>query len=192
MNEDRIIKECQLTGKPMDAAEFSHKLKIMLEVSNELAMAPSVDSLCRMAIEQGRAELGFDRLGIWFRSEDDPNIIIGTYGIDEYGQIRAEHGNQVKINSDEYLQKILSSKQAAVLCRHGDLYNHQLQVAGKGTWASAVMWDGNQVIGYVMMDNLLTQCPINDTSCELLALFASTLGHLCSRKKAEDANGTLR
>ncbi|NCC53489.1 MAG: response regulator [Spartobacteria bacterium] len=166
---------------------FPDSLRIMLDVSNRLAAAPSVDALCRLAIELGRSELGFDRLGIWFRSTDDPDMIVGTYGTDETGHIRDEHGRTVWVNSDEYLQKILSSRQAAALRRTGKLYNDQLEAVGEGIWASAVMWDGNQVIGYVMMDNLLTRQPIDDGACELLAMFAATLGHLCSRKQAEEA-----
>ncbi|NCC52755.1 MAG: hypothetical protein EOM20_16265, partial [Spartobacteria bacterium] len=77
---------------------FPDSLKIMLDVSNRLAAAPSVDALCRMALELGRSEMGFDRLGIWFRSKDDPDMIVGTYGTDETGHIRDEHGRTVWVN----------------------------------------------------------------------------------------------
>src|SRR5262245_16288646 len=40
---------------------FSERLKVLHEVSMALSRADSVDGLCRMAVEQGRQRLGFDR-----------------------------------------------------------------------------------------------------------------------------------
>ena len=62
-------------------------------------------------------------------------------------------------------------------------------VVGHGTLVHAAMWNGEKVIGFVAMDNLLLHRPITDQDAQLLNSFASTLGYLCSSKRAEE---TLR
>jgi len=50
-----------------------------------------------------------------------------------------------------------------------------------GVWAG--VWDEENLIGVISIDNYLRHRPITDDDCRLLALFASTLGHLCSRRR---------
>jgi hypothetical protein len=46
--------------------DFEEKLTILVQVGNELSKSPTFDDLCRLAVEMGRAYLGFERLGLWF------------------------------------------------------------------------------------------------------------------------------
>ena len=67
-------------------------LKSLHEISFELSLCQSVDDLCRDAVRLGRETLGFDRLSIWFVDRKDPRMKVGTWGIDEKGNLRDEHG----------------------------------------------------------------------------------------------------
>ncbi len=159
----------------------------LLEISNELTRIDSFDYLCRRAVELGHNKLGFDRLAIWFKNKKTPDTIVGSFGIDENGRIQDERGDIVSFNNTEVAKEIFSLKSPGVLCKNGALYNHRGKVVGKGTWVCAPMWSGKEIIGYLIMDNLLKQQPITEQKCEVLALYASTLGHLCSRKRMEEA-----
>jgi diguanylate cyclase (GGDEF)-like protein/PAS domain S-box-containing protein len=60
------------------------------------------------------------------------------------------------------------------------------QDVGQGTHIFAGLWDGNTAIGYLTVDNLLRHRPISDRDCEIIRLYASALGHLCSLKRAQE------
>ncbi|MDK1032671.1 MAG: PAS domain-containing protein, partial [Planctomycetia bacterium] len=61
------------------------------------------------------------------------------------------------------------------------------KVVGRGCRAIAALWDGHQTIGCITADNLLHRKPITERQFELLTLYTSSLGHLFSRKRAEEA-----
>jgi diguanylate cyclase (GGDEF)-like protein/PAS domain S-box-containing protein len=54
-----------------------------------------------------------------------------------------------------------------------------------GEEAVSPLWDGRQILGYISVDNYLTQRPITSYQQELLVLFAQTVGNLASRKQIE-------
>jgi len=168
---------------------FSAQLTALHDVGNELSKADSVDELCRRAIELGRTRLGFDRLGIWFVDRGDPRFVVGSWGTDENGQLRDERGARAAIDSDPVIEDIVLRKRRLGLFSDASLRNHKLETVGQGTHATAPLWDGEQVIGYICTDNLLQRQPITERQCDLLVLYASTLGHLCTRKRAEEALG---
>ncbi len=166
---------------------FKDRLTRLLKVSNVLSKIEDLDYLCRRAIELGRSELGFERLGMWFFSEDR-KYIIGSYGTDEHGQIRDER--QIRIPCDaEAREQIARQKptEAIVSNNHRMTDSHGREV-GKGPHAYATIWDGETVSGWLFLDRYLTRAPIDEHECEVLVLYASVLGHLCSRIWAEEAH----
>ncbi|NQT84685.1 PAS domain-containing protein, partial [bacterium] len=167
--------------------DLSAKLKELNEVGNELSTADSIDDLCRLAVELGRSRLGFDRVGIWLLDETNPDFVVGTWGTDEKGQLRDERQSRLSIDSNEVIRSVVLRKNRLVLFSDAPLFDDRSQVIGQGTKVAAPLWDGEQVIGYACTDNLLSQRPITERQCEFVTLYASTLGHLCTRKRAEEA-----
>jgi DNA-binding LacI/PurR family transcriptional regulator/signal transduction histidine kinase len=165
--------------------EFQERLRTLLEISNELSRAESMDALCRQAVELGRARLGFDRLGIWFYSPD-PGFIDGSFGTDAKGQTVDERGLRWS-TADLQLEILNQTRPIALLTADAELSDGKNHIIGRGTLAQAAMWNGEKVIGFVSSDNLLQHRPITEQDCELLNLFASSLGYLASRKQAEEA-----
>jgi len=96
----RLAPQAAEDGKTEGTAEhapveggafFLHdRLRTLLEVTYELSQVSSFDDFCRQAVALGRDRLEFDRLGIWFFDEADPQYIVGSYGIDEEGHVRDE------------------------------------------------------------------------------------------------------
>jgi light-regulated signal transduction histidine kinase (bacteriophytochrome) len=74
---------------------------------------------------------------------------------------------------------------------HATLFTNG-QVVGHGMRVTAGLWDGETVIGFLSVDNLLQKRPFTDHDCELLRLYASAVGHLCSLKKAQEALTRLK
>ena len=185
LQQERRRAEDTLRESEHAEREFELRLRTLIEIGNELSLADSVDALCRRAVELGITRLGFDRLGIWFRGSE-PGTVDGSYGTDERGRLTDERSIHSMAGANQ--MELFNQTQPAVLRQD----NVELNTIGKGTGVrgtniQAAMWDGEQIIGLVATDNLIRHRPVTEQDCELLNLFASTLGNLCSRKWAEES-----
>jgi hypothetical protein len=168
--------------------QFGENLVALVEITNELSMTDGVDALCRRAVELGRERLGFDRLGIWFRSKDDPDAVVGSFGVDEHGEVLDERGRQTHIDPNSPDGRVLLSREPLVLKGPAvdDARGAGDEVLGRGGQVFAAIWDGEQVIGHVSMDSEVRNEPITQRQVELLRLFGSAIGYLVTRKRANE------
>ncbi|UCD28226.1 MAG: PAS domain-containing protein, partial [Planctomycetota bacterium] len=216
---ERRQAEESLRNQEEAERRFQQQLTNLLDMSVQLSTIGSFDEFCRQTVEQSRSRLGFDRVGIWFFSNDQTNTIIGTFGTDENGQTRDERG--IKLPFDEVTHAMFASKGNNLtftgtrpLFIHNTNFKGKISVQmktlpvpenpvvaliydipihdreghkiGTGTAARSSIWDGEKSIGFISVDNYIRRHPITDHDCELLALLASTIGHLYSRKQAEN------
>jgi GAF domain-containing protein len=168
-----------------DERVFSRQLATLVEITNELSMVKTFDDLCRRAVELARERLGFDRLGIWFVTED-PRIISGSFGVDERGRVLDEREKRSVVDPEGPDGTVLFSKEPLVLIGEEPLLNWRGETVGRCAQAFAAIWNGEDVIGHVSMDNGSTGRPITEHQCELLRLFGAAIGYLFSRKRAEE------
>ncbi|MDA3798806.1 MAG: ATP-binding protein [Kiritimatiellae bacterium] len=162
---------------------FHEYLRALHSITNELSKADTLDDLFRRAIELGHEQLGFDRMSTWLVSNDEPYQVHGTFGIGEDGTLRDERNKSVNCKNGP-MGEILSRKITYFHNKDNSLYNEYGKAIGKGETAVAGLWDGANVIGCMPIDNLLSGEPITEERIELLILYASTVGHLCSRLRA--------
>ena len=172
-----------LGAREAEQRDFTRKLTVLYEVTNALNKAETFDDLCRQAAELAHFRLGFSRVGIWFLTS--PGFFRGSFGISERGQVRDERMMEMRINS-ETIRQALAQRGRFTIAREAPLYNHLGAEVGIGAQVVAALWDGEQVIGAVSVDDLLMPGSLTERQAEILALFASALGHLCSRKRAEE------
>jgi signal transduction histidine kinase len=165
--------------------EFQERLKVLHEVSIALTRASSVDEICRMGVELGRSKLEFDRLGIWL-IEGDPPFFRGTFGTDEDGQTRDERDIRAALESDETAVKAIRDHTVLSFEEDCALYSHHMEVVGRGWNALAMLWDGDQCIGWISADNLLRHHPATYHDLEILRLYGSTIGHLCVQQRVKE------
>lgn len=159
--------------------QFRQRLAALHTISLELANAPSVDELCRRAVERGRQALGFDRVGI-FLLEAEPNIVRGTYGTDGNGMTRDERDWYGPARS-EGLNRILLGGERFVFQPHA--VNPSDRTNDACPHAMAALWDGERTIGVISTDNLLTGQPVTEEWRELVRLYATLIGHQISRHR---------
>jgi PAS domain S-box-containing protein len=189
-----VITEVTERERALRALRLSHsrereihsRLTALHDLGIALSRTSSIDALCRMAVERGRQDLGFDRLSVWLGLNSEL-FARGTYGIDEHGNLRNERDCITDVSGNSPLQRVLSRETPTVHIPDTDLLNHRAQKVGRGALAAAALWDGEHVIGALMMDNLLGGVTPDEHQIELLTLYASTLGHLISRLQAETA-----
>ena len=177
--------EGTLENRRRAANIFLSKMAALSSVTAQLTRSPTLNELCRNAIILGRTELGFDRLGLWF-TEDEADLLRGTYGTDEQGNLRNEWGRVMSLEEDFPLRQALKSKERYAFQTGIIIPALDGRPISFGWKATAALWNGEKIIGYLFSDNLLQQQPYSDHDGELLALYALLLGHLCTRQQSEE------
>jgi diguanylate cyclase (GGDEF)-like protein/PAS domain S-box-containing protein len=166
--------------------EFSDRLEALLESSIDLSQCDTFDTLCQRAIELARERLGFDRIGLWFIDLQNPDYLRGSFGIDEIGQLRNERQRLIFITSDPTHSMLLYGRPHILYEENRELRDDCGQVVGTGEAAATGLWDGEKMIGYIIVDNLLKKEPITEYQRELLVLFAQTIANLSNRLRASE------
>jgi len=164
---------------------FGEQLTVLHALTNELSMAGSFDELCLRAVELGRSRLGFDRMGLWFVG-DKPNTVVGSFGTDAKGQTCDERAVRNRVLPGTLTEKTLEGRTRVIASLNEALLDPAGKLIAHGQRVVASLWDGQKIIGFISADNLLKGEPITDSHAELLGLYASALGHLATRKRAEE------
>jgi signal transduction histidine kinase len=189
ISERKRIEE-ELHASREAEKEFSEHLTALSEITTELSKEEKLEALCRRVIEMGQERLGYDRLSLWFVTEDR-NSIKGMFGVDVQGRITDERQSTIQLNSASLIWPVLRGQIPIQLNANARLFAGG-QVVGQGMRVTAGLWDGETVIGFLSVDNLLQKRPFTDHDCEILHLYASAVGHLCSLKKAQEALTRLK
>ncbi len=162
--------------------DFSKRLSILVEIINGLSKEKTVDDLCRRAVELATQRLGFERIGILFRTEN-PEVFVGSFGVDEHGHIRDERNTYTHFDEDSPEYPILNAKEPLVFWGTDPVVDAKGKVIGAGKRVLAPMWDGEKVIGHMSMDNMLSNAPITEQQCNLFRMFSTSVGYLVTRKR---------
>lgn len=182
--------EIELAPKKNTEKHFSHLLEKLAEVILALTRTSSLDELCRKTIELGRKKLDFDRLSVWFLTEN-ARVIQGSFGVDTKGNITDERQERFSINVDDVIQPVIEGKKTVLLCNDAPLFLAGACV-GRGQRITASLWDGEKIIGFMSVDNLIRQRPFSYHDTEVIRLFALAVGHLCTQKRIAEANRLLQ
>jgi len=180
---DRVRPEA--LEPPSEWTLESSQLVELQKVSNELSQAKSLDDLCRQAVLLGQTRLGFDRVGIWFKDQE-PGFVRGTFGVDESGHIRDERHKRIAVTPDSLIAKLFRGNEPVLVRRNLDLSDLAGFQKGAGTHAVAALVHDGEIIGLVGFDNLLSGAEITAANLQLFSMYATTLGHVCARKKSEE------
>lgn len=157
--------------------------RTLLEAIGALNRAESTDELARRAVEIARDELGFSRVGLWFK-DGGGDRVTGSYRVDEQGGLRDERQRKLDVSPDSPMGRLLSGKLRSHVERDVPLRDDNGKPVGRGDHALASMWDGHDVIGVLVCDDLLNPRPFDDERLEVLTMFATHVGHAQSRLAA--------
>ena len=171
---------------PAGDQQFTEQLTRLIRATNRLASAPSVDELCRQAVVTGLEDLGFDRMSIWL-VDDDKELIRGTYGTDERGNLRDERSHSRHWARDLSETQLIEMPHTLLKLSRTPLFNDAHEIVGYGELGAAALWTGEEVVGLLNVDNFLSQKPFDAHQWRILELYASMLGHLLSLKRTESA-----
>jgi PAS domain S-box-containing protein len=192
-----VISTHEITPAPPEEEICSHdripevslreSISVMHQVCRDLSEASSLDELSRLAVEYGHSRLGFDRLSLWFL-DPQTKCLTGSYGIDESGQIRDER--QCSFRHPSHLPADIYLLQDMPITREGNrspLYNNRFEQVGVGELYSVVLSDGQNILGVLFCDNLLSGKPLPLVQREILVRYAHTIALLVWKLRTEAA-----
>ncbi len=165
--------------------QFQEKLKILNEITIELGHLASFHEICKRGVELGIQKLGFDRLAIFFLNPSK-TLMVGTFGVDEYGAIRDERNQSWGFAHSFIMDFVNGKREPDIKHDNAPLYNQSSKVVGYGWHVSVPILDGNEFIGFLTADNLLNKKELENFQPDLLRLFGATIGHLTSRQLEQE------
>lgn len=156
-------------------------LQRLNDAFERLSKARNHDDLYRQAVLAARTQLGFDRAGILLYDRVAGQQT-GTWGIDAQGQLRNEHAFKAPV--DEHL--IRHADEDHVQLSHDVPLQELGETVGHGWHVQAAVFSGEELHGWLFIDNLLNQRPITEEQFHVIQSFANVLGQLIVRSKIED------
>lgn len=141
--------------------------------------------ICRVAIEITKEKLKLDRAAV-FLSFDNGQTMQGTFGTDINGQIVDETAFNGSLFKNNLLELAIDSPHQLAFEASAPLH-HAGKLVGHGWNAAMLLRNKDQVIGFLVLDNLVHKRPLTSHNKHLLTLFASQLAAIISRKRAEES-----
>lgn len=168
------------------AETYESDLKSLHEISFALSICQCVDDVCREAVRLGRERLGFDRLSIWFVDRNDPRSKVGTWGIDEDGKLRDEHGAKLPLERPGKVPAAFYKGRIPLFfCADEACHDHEGREVGRGSKLISPLWDGRAFLGEFSVDNLLSHRGFSPEKKEVFVIFSRVVANLISLKRAE-------
>ncbi|WP_196159410.1 HAMP domain-containing sensor histidine kinase [Reinekea sp. G2M2-21] len=156
-------------------------LQLLDDAFEELAAAKNLDDLIRRAVLISLNLFKFDRAGILLFKPGTQEIL-GTWGTDVHGNLRDEHDLRLPLND----RHILHKREGRVrLVENIDLLDEGRSV-GNGWLIQAAIFSGEELFGWIFIDNLVNQQPLTTEQFEAVKVFSNVLGQLIVRSKMED------
>lgn len=180
----RRVAEQALNTKIAQEREFQIYLKELHEITIELAQIDQLDDFYRQVVELGLKRLGFERMGL-FLYDIEHGMANGTYGTDEHGQVVAEHHLRFEpAGPIRVLMDAMERTERFAFFDQVPLYSN-LEPVSFGWNAAAVLWNGEQTLGWIAVDNGILHKPASKPLLDILSLYALTVGTLLGRKRIE-------
>lgn len=162
--------------------EFQGYLTLLHDIRAQLAVCETLPDFYKKAIILGQEALKFDRIAL-FVIDEEKQIIQGTYGTDEMGQVRQEKDYAMPLSNPAW-RKVIEAEETVIFRHDVDLLDYK-DIVGQGWKAIAGLWDGKQIIGFIALDNLITHYAPRPYEEELIAIYASILAQTILHKRNE-------
>ena len=161
------------------------QLHILHDISLKLWSATSIDKMLHTAVYECIHTLEIDRIAV-FLYKDHNGLIQGTYGTDIHGTVQNEKWYSTYIEQHAHAKETLDKGKHIAIYHDTPLYQNNIEV-GRGWNATISLWEGNQPIGWIACDNLITGHPIKSYHIEVLKLLGIIMSQHLIQFRAQDS-----
>ncbi|MDD1794292.1 GGDEF domain-containing protein [Enterovibrio sp. ZSDZ42] len=176
--EEKRIQEVSSQKGLLEQLHILHKISLRLWHSH------SLDNMLHTAVYECIHALDFDRMAI-FLINTHTGLMRGTYGTDIHGTVTNEQWYCTAIYEHYHAKTTLDKKQHITINEDVPLFHDNKEV-GTGWNATISLWDGDEPIGWIACDNLITGTPLKSYHCELLKLLGVTMSQHLIQRHAQD------
>jgi AraC-like DNA-binding protein len=158
----------------------------VLEMAEELATYPDLDTTCRRAVELARDRIGVERAAIYL---EDGHTMRGTWGTGARGETTDEHELEFPVGgyehdanqlADEGKERWLLLENAPQVAHVGD----ETVVLGYGWLALTPIRGPKGRLGVLFSDGALSRAPFSPARHVRLAILCSLLGSILERHRS--------
>ncbi len=179
----RKRQEEALKGSLAEEREFAQGLRNLSAVSRELSLVQEESQLFKTGVARGLSQLSLDRLSFWVY-DPSKNVLRGTYGTDEKGEVREETPSIWEVNAE--FEQVMKQKSVATPKKNVLLLNDKSQSVDQGEQIMAPLWGGDRLLGVLCVDNLFSQKPFLPLTQELVSLYANAFSAALLRLREEN------
>ncbi|MCB8924427.1 MAG: PAS domain S-box protein [Ardenticatenaceae bacterium] len=165
--------------------EYLYMHRGLYEINNELMHLDDMDELYRRVVELAHTRLGFDRVGMFLLNEAK-DALVGTYGVDDSGNVRSEQGPEYNITNPETIESYVFNADRLSVQDDAELF-HDNVVVGRGWQIGVAMWVDETPIGVMFADNLITGQPLKPYQAQLLFAYSSIVASLIVRHRTDES-----
>ncbi|MDD1781324.1 diguanylate cyclase [Enterovibrio sp. ZSDZ35] len=175
--QKRVQEVCSQKG-------LLEQLHILHKISLRLWHAHSLDNMLHTAVYECIHALELDRMAI-FLLNTRTGLMRGTYGTDIDGSVTNEQWYCTAIHEHFHAKTTLDRRKHITINDNSPLY-HDSKEVGIGWNATISLWDGDDPIGWIACDNLITGTPLKSYHSELLKLLGVTMSQHLIQRRAQD------
>ncbi|PKF61940.1 hypothetical protein CW745_08105 [Psychromonas sp. psych-6C06] len=164
---------------------FSSKVLKIQSITQDFIASPNLTSLYKTAIEMLRDMLGFDRACL-ILADANQHMMHPTFGTDTEGKTTDESDLVYDMEVLEPLMQhtLLHTQKRLEVVENVPLYNER-KVVGIGWNAMLILRNGDHLLGWIAIDNLLSQRPLLEYEKEVLILYSNILSTAIAQKSEQ-------
>jgi diguanylate cyclase (GGDEF)-like protein len=176
-----IKTEYLLVQQSNQLSTYHRRLERLHSLIFKLMQVPSLNELYRESVALGCFYLEVDRVAI-FLVDQSENQMFGTFGTDPDGNLVDRRCFISALPDHPLVNNALENRDYMVVKEDAPLYFGREQV-GIGWNAMIALWDDVQCLGWIAVDNLISQTPFDEDLRGVLKLFGLALSVQISAKR---------
>lgn len=190
-------RRAELMASNNELRRLSDGLTKILNVTDELLMAPTLDQLWKRGTELARELFDLDRNSI-FEYDDEHGILIGTYGTNMAGETVDEHNKRMSLAERvPWIADALKKGERPWIVK----YDQELRefrdgvnrVVGRGWIVYTLISHRNGKHAAIMFnDGSIHNRPVNPITQDLVGVYCTLLGEILEQKRTEQALNSSR
>jgi len=163
---------------------LTEKLNILVGILKELNSFENLNDIYKNFVILSREKLDIDRISILLLNKKK-GIYHGTWGTDDKGELSDESDFEAPIEHNDWMGETFGNQVYSLFQEDIPLWLWGKQV-GRGWSAMVNLWQGEEIIGWIAADNLLSRLPLTPSVKELFRQLGASLSQLISYKEAEN------
>lgn len=159
-------------------------LRVLQKTNQTFESCRNLEDFAYQTVVCARRYLNLDRVSFWLFDPQEQEIR-GGWGTDQDGNLREEKDIIFKADQVSWYADAVAEKSGLTVYEDADLFDY-FDVVGKGTQVICTIRYSDQLVGWLVCDNLLHGCYYSESDRILISLYGQIIGQWFARFEAEN------